>query len=160
MFNCQINKKSYSIYIFIIFPLEKVHEYMVKSHPNGFLAVKLEDCFEHYQINEILSGNNQIYCNNCNQVRNASNCNKLFTALEIMIIVLNRGNGIEFDVNFEYPLSINIDKYVLDKDCKNNDYELIFVLKHIGPSGMPGHFIAICKSPVDNKWYIYKMMLK
>ena len=64
MFNCQINKQSYSIYILIIFPLEKVHEYMVKSHPNGFLAVKLEDCFEHYQVNEILSGSNQIYCNN------------------------------------------------------------------------------------------------
>ena len=59
---------------------------------------------------------------------NASNGNKLSTIPEIMTIVLIRGNGIEFDVNFEYPLKINIDKYVFDKDCKNNDYELICVL--------------------------------
>ena len=126
---------------------------MVKTYPNGFMAVKLEDCFEHYQENEILSGDNQIYCNNCNQMANASNCYKLFTSPEVMTIVLNRGKGIEFDVNFEYPLKINIGKYILDKDCKNNDYELICVLTHIGPSGMAGHFIAICKS--DNSWYIY-----
>ena len=47
---------------------------------------------------------------------NASNNNKLFTLPEIMIIILNRGIGIQFDVNFEYPLKLNVDKYVLDKD--------------------------------------------
>ena len=153
--NCKTNKLSYTIYNIIIFPLEKVREYMVKVNPNGFMSVKLEDCFKHYQESEILSGDNQIYCNICNQMANAANGNKLFTAPEVMTIVLNRGKGIEFDVNFEYPLRINIDKYILDKECKNNDYELICVLTHIGPSGMAGHFIAICKSPNDNKWYIY-----
>ena len=153
--NCKTNKLSYTIYNIIIFPLEKVREYMVKVNPNGFISVKLEDCFQHYQQSEILSGDNQIYCNICNQMANAANGNKLFTAPEVMTIVLNRGKGIEFDVNFEYPLRINIDNYILDKECKNNDYELICVLTHIGPSGMAGHFIAICKSANDNKWYIY-----
>ena len=153
--NCQYHKLSYTIYNIIIFPLEKVREYMVKTHPNGFFSVNLEDCFEHYQENEILFGSNQIYCNCCNQMANASNGNKLFTAPDVMTIVLNRGKGLEFDVNFEYPLRINIDKFILDKNCINNDYELICVLTHIGPSGMAGHFIAICKSLNDNKWYIY-----
>ena len=26
---------------------------------------------------------------------------------------------------------------------------------HFGPSGMAGHFIAFCKSPVNHKWYCY-----
>ena len=63
-----------------------------------------------------MSGTNQIYCNQCRQMANSSNSNKLFTLPEIMIIILNRGIGIQFDVNFEYPLKLNVDKYVLDKD--------------------------------------------
>ena len=152
---CNQGKTSYNIHNIIIFPLEKVREYMVKKSANDLFSVKLIDCFEQFQDKEILGGNNQIYCNICNQMADASNGNKLFTSPEVMTIVLNRGKGIEFDVNFEYPLRINIDKYILDKECKNNDYELIGVLSHIGPSGMSGHFIAICKSSVNKKWYVY-----
>ena len=72
-----------------------------------------------------------------------------------MTIILNRGKGLEFDVEFEYPLKLNVDRFVLDKQCKDNNYELICVLSHIGPSGMAGHFIAFCKSPNNNRWYIY-----
>ena len=154
--SCGFNKLSYTIYNIIIFPLEKVREYMAKKYyPQGFISVKLEDCFENYQEDEILSGSNQIYCNNCRQMANASNGNKLYTLPEVMTIILNRGKGLEFDVNFEYPLQLNVDKYVLDQNCTNNNYELICVLSHIGPSGMAGHFIAFCRSPEDNRWYIY-----
>ena len=153
--NCNFNKLSYTIYNIIIFPLEKVREYMVKKFPHGFMSVKLEDCFENYQEEEILCGTNQIYCNQCGQMANASSSNKIFTLPEVMTIILNRGKGIEFDVNFEYPLKLNVDRFVLDKQCTNNNYELICVLSHIGPSGMAGHFISFCKSPIDDRWYIY-----
>ena len=82
--------------------------------------------------------------------------NKMFTCPQVMTIILNRGKGLEFDVNFEYPLKLNIEKYVVDKKYgENYDYELICVLTHLGPSGMAGHFIAFCKSPIDNNWYCY-----
>ena len=29
------------------------------------------------------------------------------------------------------------------------------VITHLGESGESGHFVASCKSPVDNKWYRY-----
>ena len=74
---------------------------------------------------------------------------KMIKSPEVITIFLNRR---EFDVEFEYPLVINIDKY---NTSKNNDYELICVLTHIGPSGMAGHFIAICKSRIDKKWYLF-----
>ena len=153
--NCSFSKISYNIANILIFPLEKVREYMVKLNPNGFVSVKLEDCFENYQAEELLNGQNQIYCNNCNQLSNATTGNKLFTSPEVLTIILNRGKGLEFDVNFEYPLILDIDKYVMDKSQKNNKYELICVLTHLGPSGMSGHFIAFCKSPVDKNWYCY-----
>ena len=153
--NCNFSKISYNIENILIFPLEKVREYMVKLNPNGFISVSLENCFENYQAEEMLNGQNQIYCNNCNQLSDATTGNKLFTSPEVLTIILNRGKGLEFDVNFEYPLILDISQYVMDKSQKNNKYELICVLTHLGPSGMSGHFIAFCKSPVDKNWYCY-----
>ena len=34
-------------------------------------------------------------------------------------------------------------------------YNLYGVITHIGQSGPSAHFVASCKSPVDNKWYRY-----
>ena len=87
---------------------------------------------------------------------NASTANKMNTCPEVMTIILNRGKGLEFDVNFEYPLYLDINNYIIEKSNSGKDeYELICVLSHYGPSGMAGHFIAFCKSPVDQKWYCY-----
>ena len=154
--NCNYNKISYNISNIIIFPLEKVREYMIKKSPNGFLSVTLKDCFENFQDKEILQGINRIFCNQCHQMSDASSANKIHTCPEVMTIILNRGKGLEFDVNFEYPLIFDISKFIVDKTSTNNyQYELICVLTHLGPSGMAGHFIAFCKSPVDGNWYCY-----
>jgi ubiquitin C-terminal hydrolase len=132
-----------------------VREYIAKINTTGFASVTLENCFENYQIEEKLIGQNQIYCNDCKHLSNATTGNKIYTSPEVLTIILNRGKGLEFDVNFEYPLNLDIDKFVLDKSQTNNKYELICVLTHLGPSGMAGHFIAFCKSPVDQNWYCY-----
>ena len=154
--SCQFNKSSYNIANVLIFPLEKVREYKSLHCTEGFMSVTLEDCFIHYQVEELLCGENQIYCNACNRMADAQTKNLLFTSPEVMTIILNRGKGLEFEVNFEYPLVLDIDKYVCQKEGNdNNKYELICVLSHYGESSMSGHFIAFCKSPVDNKWYCY-----
>ena len=153
--NCECVKSNYNINNMLIFPLEKVREYMAQTNDGKLEKVTLEDCFENYKVPETLNGNNQIYCNNCNQMADASNRNLIYSSPEVLTIILNRGKGLQFDVNFEYPLIININNYILDKTSPNNNYELIGVLCHIGPSGMSGHFIAICKSPENGKWYLY-----
>jgi hypothetical protein len=124
---------------------------------NAGTPVTLENCFEYYQEKEFLSNANQIYCNNCRIMSNATTGNKLFTCPQVMTIILNRGKGLEFKVDFEYPPSINIDKYVILEPSYGTTYkyELIGVLSHYGESSMSGHFIAHCKSPVDGKWYCY-----
>jgi len=127
---------------------------MVKKN-NGFISVILDNCFEYYQEPEMLFGQNQIYCFACNNSSNASTSNKIFTSPEVLTIILNRENGLQFDVNFEYPLSLDIDKYITDKSKGNNKYELICVLTYLRPSGVSEYFIAFCKSPVDHKWYCY-----
>ena len=89
--NCKNNKVSYNITNIFIFPLEKVREYLEKKCKNGFWSVTLENCFENYQEEELLNGANQIYCNNCKIMSDATTGNKLFTCPQVMTIILNRG---------------------------------------------------------------------
>ena len=151
---CHINKLSFNIISFLIFPLEKVRLFLEKKKYGNFQYVSLEDCFDQNEEIENLNGQNQIYCNNCKRSTDAISYNKLYTCPEVLTIILNRGKGLEFEVEFQFPMNLNIDKYVVDKS-NNTNYELIGVITHLGESGMSGHFIAYCKSPVDKNWYMY-----
>ena len=152
--NCNYKTFNFNIMNIIIFPLEKIRLYMEKKNPNGFSMVTLYDCFDQNQQPELLFGANQIYCNNCRQNANALSYNQLYTCPEVLTIILNRGKGLEFDVNFSFPMELTIQKYVTDKSYDPN-YELIGVLTHFGPSGMAGHFVAYCKSPITGQWFFY-----
>ena len=159
--NCQIKTYNFSIFSFLIFPLEKVRQYLIVKKPNGFYKVTLEDCFEQYSSEEIMFGENQMFCNNCHRNSNYSMCNKIYKHPQKIVIILNRGKGLEFEVEFEYPKEFILNNYINFENNYNYnnfeiiEYELISVITHLGDSSMSGHFIAYCKSPVDNKWYLY-----
>ena len=72
-----------------------------------------------------------------------------------MILILNRGKGNIYDVKLIFNEIINISNYAILKDSPNLIYSLYGVITHIGQSGPSAHFIASCKSPVDQKWYRY-----
>ena len=153
---CNFNKVSYTIANIVIFPLEKVRQYIFQTSNGNKNSVSLDDCFMQNQMGELLNGPNQIYCNTCGGMTDALMVNYMNTSPEVLTIILNRGKGLEFNVDFHFDHYINIDNYVLDKtNNKSNLYELICILCHYGPSGMSGHFIAFCKSPVDKAWYCY-----
>ena len=159
--NCKATIYNFNIYSFLIFPLEKIRLYLVNQKKDGFDKVTLEDCFLNYISEEIMSGDNQMYCNYCHRNSNYSMINKIYTHPEVLVIILNRGKGLEFDAEFEYPENFILNNYI---NFENNDnyqnyeiieYELINVISHLGESSMSGHFISFCKSPIDNKWYKY-----
>ena len=153
---CNYTKISYNITNILIFPLEKVRQYVYQISNGQCNSVSLDQCFMQNQIGEGLIGENQIYCNQCHNMADAISVNYINTSPEVLTIILNRGKGLEFNVDFHFEHYINIDNYVLDKtNNRSNLYELICILCHYGPSGMSGHFIAFCKSPVDKMWYCY-----
>ena len=154
---CQACKfKNTNIYCdnFFSFPLENVRLYMKKLHPNESSVVTLDDCFVYEERDELISGYNQMYCSHCGRETNGLSYNKLLFCPDVLTIVLNRGKGKEFKVDFSFPLNISIEKYVKINKPRAL-YELIGVLFHFGECGPSGHFVAYCKSPVDNKWYFY-----
>ena len=117
-------------------------------------SVNCDDCFEYYQKIEFFTGENSMFCNNCKQQLPASCQSFLFTSPQILIIILNRGNGIEFNVKMEFTETLNLYNYVERKDT-GYVYKLIGVVIHMGDNGINGNFIACCKSPINNKWYKY-----
>jgi ubiquitin C-terminal hydrolase len=116
--------------------------------------VSIYDCFDYDKKLNYMSGENQMFCNTCKMNCDATMCTYLATGPEILILILNRGRGIEFDVKINFQEDLNLYNYI---DCKDTgvNYKLISVITHIGESSMSGHFIAYCKDPLSNVWYKY-----
>ena len=117
-------------------------------------SVTIKDCFDYNQKIERMEGENSMYCNKCNTQEPANYQSYIVEAPEIIIIILNRGKGIEFNVKLEFDEFLSINQYVKNNDGSYN-YRLIGVVTHLGESGASGHFIAYCLSPVENQWYNY-----
>ena len=73
---------------------------------------------------------------------------------EILILLLNRGHGIEFNVKINFMEELDLSNYI---ELKNTGakYKLIGVVTHIGESGMEEHFISYCKDPISRSWNKY-----
>ena len=113
----------------------------------------LDNCFEEYFKEEFFSGDNQIYCNTCKQNSNAKNKNTIYKAPEVLILIINRGKGNIFKCDLDFPLDLDISKYV-ENNSSPKKYDLIGIISHLGKSDMDGHFIALCKH-FDDNWYMF-----
>ena len=148
--NCNVLTHNIQCYNILIIPLEEVRKFKNRAQNN----VNIRECFEYYQKLEYMVGQNQIYCNNCKQMANSVNNTTLIVGPKILIINLNRGKGLQFDIKLDFTEFINLYDFIYYKNTPYK-YRLIGVVTHFGPSGESGHFIAFCRSFVDKKWYRY-----
>ena len=158
---CTTKIYNYQTYFFLIFPLEEIRKYNY-INPNKIYnynnfngnIVDIYDCFEYdRKINE-MSGENSMYCNYCKMTWSCQMQTYLVTGPEILILLLNRGHGIEFNIKIIFYEKLNLLNYIEFKDTGYN-YQLIGVITHIGESGMGGHFIAYCRDPIKGNWHKY-----
>ena len=165
-FNCkqkyQMRGINYPIYLynfqlmyFLTFPLEEVRKYKITRYQCNFNDVNLEDCFIYNQKPDILQGENQMWCRNCGQTAPSQYETIIYSAPVYLILILNRGKGNIYNIKLNFEEIINIGNFVKMKENQDLIYHLYAIVTHIGPSSMGGHFIAFCKSPIDNKWYKY-----
>ena len=152
--SCGIMTFNYQIISNMFFPLEAVRQFRQYPNLGNTVYVNFDDCFQYFESNNYLTGQNKISCNYCRNLSDAYYYNKISIAPNILIIILNRGKGLEFNVNLDIIERINISNYVEFKNSPVN-YELISIIIHYGNSGQDGHFIAICKNKNDNQWYKY-----
>ena len=151
---CNGTISKYNSYNIIEFPLKEVKLYMQNKNFNGSEIINLEGCFEHSEQIEIFNGSNNLYCNRCCKNTTFYSSNKLYTCPEILTIVLNHDKGFNLNIQFSLQENISINKFVINKTC-NSNYELISVIVLQKINNMSFHYLAFCKSPIDNEWYIY-----
>ena len=170
--NCKTNYNSqnlnnpvcynYGIFNSLIFPLEEVKKMKNNLLQNSFSImmnnnniVTLDECFFYNQKTEMFGGDNQNYCNICKQLGNSMYTSRIYVSPNVLVLILNRGKGNIYDVKLDFSETLNITNYVLQKDMPQMTYNLYGVITHIGQSGPNAHFVASCKSPINNKWYRY-----
>ena len=117
-------------------------------------TVTVKDLFLCYSEPNLLTVQNQIYCNNCHNLVDGTTVNYVLSLPEKMTMIFNRGKGLQFDINVEH--ADYIDPFdVLDFNANNDQcFQRINVranLLHLGSSSMSGHFISAIRSGKDNK---------
>ena len=151
---------NYEIFSFLYFPLEMVRQFVQQNNINNLNVgtssnpLTINDCLNFEQRNNYNIGSNQIYCNICNQLSDSISTTKIYSTSHYLIMLLNIGVGKVYDVKLKFSSQIDISNYVKLKEEKQI-FNLYGVITHIGESGDSGHFVASCKSPVDNQWYQY-----
>ena len=152
---------NYGIFNCLIFPLEEVknmknnlmQNYNMMAFNNNIVSIY--ECFYYNQKSDFFTGENRNYCNICKQLYDSIYTNKIFVSPNVLILILNRGKDNIYNVKLDFSETIDISQFVLQKDMPQIIYNLSGVITHIGQSGPSAHFVASCKSPVDNKWYRY-----
>ena len=159
--NCFTRSYNFQTYFFLIFPLEEIRKYKLNlNQMNNFNniidnnVVNIYDCLDYERKETLMDGTNMMYCNYCRITCNSKMSTHLCTCPEILIIILNRGKGIQFNVKINFIEQLDLSNYIYMKNT-GCYYNLIGVITHIGESGMGGHFIAYCKNPINNSWNKY-----
>ena len=158
---CGVKSFNYQTYFFLVFPLEEIRLYKNQNNFNNNFnygmnfnnnEVNIYDCFLYDQRVNYMNGENAMFCNYCKRTCNSQLCKFLAFGPEILIIILNRGQGIQYKVKINFVEELNLYNFIEFKDTGVN-YQLIGVITHLGVSDMSGHFIAYCKNPISNSWY-------
>ena len=159
IFTCNNYRKikySYGIFTFLEFPLQQVNLYLGRgfSNNNKNPDINLLECFKYYKKQEMMTGENKMFCNECQTSSDAFYSSSLFSMPMYLIIILNRGRGNIYKCNVNFEEIINLSNYVTFKNG-GYMYDLYAVICHLGESSMNGHFIAFCRHRVSDKWYKY-----
>ena len=159
--NCKNNGQkecicySYEIFNILIFPLEEIRKNQEKfNKDNNPNIITLIDCFYYNQKSEYFTGENKNYCNICRQIFDTDKTSKIFVAPNVLILLFKREKETVSDIRIDFPFQLDISDFVLRKE-KNEIYNLYGIISNIDKTKQNEHFVAICKNPVDNNWYMY-----
>ena len=147
---CKIEKYNFQLYTFLDFPLEQIDNFLNNKDKK---PVNLYECFEYNRKIDLMDGENQMFCDQCNKLCDSTYTSLIYSAPNYLIINLNRGKGTIYKSKVIFPEQLNILNYVTSTD--KTVYELYAVIGHLGPTSVIGHFVAYCKNCVDHKWYLY-----
>ena len=113
------------------------------------------DCIDEYVKKISLDDDNKFKCEKCNEYVNIDKKTHFWDLPPILIFLIKKYdvNGV-FDNSIQYPMKLDMNNYCLNYKENTMDYELRGLIIHTGSLG-GGHYTAICKNNIDNKWHKY-----
>jgi ubiquitin C-terminal hydrolase len=152
---------NYETFNMINFPLEEVRLFRnnrdiqnnIDTPENS--PINLYDCFQFARRSQLSTGDNQNYCNLCQQLSDAQQQTRIYQGPNYLILILNRGKNNCYNVDLELFETLDLTEFIIKKDKPQMIYDLYGVITLKGESGENAHFIAFCKNWNDNKWYKY-----
>ena len=133
-------------------PNDKLNQY---DKNNAFLFFLDEFQNDTSIVSDLFTGDNKNFCNICKLLCDSEYTSTIFSSPNILVLILNRGKNNIYKVNLDFQEYIDIRNYVLTSNNEPLIYNLYAVITHLGESGPNAHFVATCKSPIDNIWYRY-----
>jgi len=151
-------KYNYENFFYLEFPLDEVRKYIAKQNNSlqyyqNINEVNIIDCFNyHMKLTSIIG-----YCEKCKiDTAQINSQNLIFSPSKILMILFNRGKGMQYKIKINFPIQLDISNIVINS--MNQYYELQGVVKHFGESSSYGHFMSYCRPPVSmyhNQWYCF-----
>ena len=149
-------------FYFLSFPLEEIRNMKMNNCMNNqtvqnpnFNVLNLNDCFFYNQKSEYFTGENKNFCNICKLYYDSIFNSKIYVSPNILILILDRGIENINDIKVYFTETIDITQFVIFKESSPLIYKLYGVVSQVNQDGSSQHFIASCKSPINNKWYKY-----
>ena len=154
---CNVTKYSFQTFNMQIFVLKKLKDDKKMALGQYCDKLTLMDAFLYSGKEELLIGENMIYCNNCRKLTSGKNKQDFYMLPKILIIVLNRGkNNIDFNEEFDIPEYLDFtNQNIVINTNSYMKYYLTSVIKHLGESGSNGHFIAYVRNGKSNIFNCY-----
>ena len=75
-----------------------INQSFIQINNNNNNRVSLYECFYYNQKTYLFTGENQNYCNICNQLSDSYYTSKILVSPNILVLILNRGKGNIYDV--------------------------------------------------------------
>ena len=94
-------------------------------------------------------------CNKCKEKCEFIYNSKIYISPNILILILIREEENKYDVKLDFTETIDITSFIPHNEVSQITYDLYGVITNIDKSGLSDHFISLCKSPVNSKWYRY-----
>ena len=151
---CRIIKYNFEIFSFLIFPLDEIikNKFLMNINNQNNIIINTNDCFEFNQKIQILSGDNAIPCDYCKSICSSKYQSLIYTFPNILILILEKNKNSK--IKFEIKEKIRLKNYILGSST-GYKFKLIGIISKLGEGSSNEHYLAFCKSPIDNCWYRY-----
>ena len=124
--NCNVMIHDIQYFNMMIFPLKEV----IKFKKRKTNKIDIIECFEYYQKEYYMMGENQIYCNKCQKMSNIQNFTKLIIGPNVLVIYLNREKGLKNPIKISFKEYLDIKNFVYYKDISPSFYELVGIVTY------------------------------